>query len=184
MSSGARDAYPFKKAHASDVERILSAVGASEKLANLLTDKESQLLEADLSYIGLHPGRTQLTLPERLILKWLLVNGYSFGGVAPNITNPNADFFSQYPLGGGRTKSGGGNVADVYISANASKTKMGISLAIDGSYFHQQVATAARDNAQDLILRSKGYVTARIRDNVVYEKGSRNEFMMNLVGHK
>jgi hypothetical protein len=166
--AGATSAYRYKKAHASNFQRLLTAAGKSENIANVLTDKEALDLEA--AYSNLKPGRTALTLPERLTIVWMEKAHFKFGGVFPNV-DMSGDFFSQFPLEGGRSKAGGGQVSDVFVSAAASKTAKGISISIDGIFFHQKTATAARDTAQGMLLRSRGYQVERITDAEIYQPG-------------
>ncbi len=180
--SGATAVFQFRRIHATDLQRLLIANKLPRELNDFMSAK--QILVEKAALTGLHPGRTALTLPERLVIGWLESNNYSFGGVAPNITNPHADFFSQYPLGGGRASFGGGLVADVFISAGASKTDKGIVLAVDGAYYHSKQAISGRDDAQNLLVASQGYVVSRIRDNVVYNAGQLDGFMHTLLPGK
>lgn len=181
-AEGAQQAFKYKRVHATDLQRLLTAGGLDARLADFMTTKEQLVEKAALT--GLRPGRIALTLPERLVIGWLEDNHYSFGGVFPNIVDTGADFFSQYPLGGGRSHAGGGLVADVFISSKASRTDKGIVLAVDGAYYHGQASISGRDEAQNLLMRSEGFVVARIRDNEVYAQGVLNTFMHNLLGSR
>jgi hypothetical protein len=146
-----------------------------------MTEREEQVFVA--SFAGLKAGRTALTIPELTVIVWLMKANYSFGGVWPQITDQTADFFSQYPVEGGRAVAGGA-VVDVFISPQASKTTKGVALSIDGVYFHSKTATAARDTAQNLLLTTQGYKVARITDVDVLQKGVLDRFMTDLVGKK
>lgn len=180
--AGASTVFRYKRVHANDLQRLLSSQGITGVDANFLTDKESLELKASLT--GLKPGRIALTLPERLVIQWLEYNNYSFGGVFPNITNSRADFFSQYPLGGGRNSYGGGAVADIFLSAGASRTDKGLALAVDGAYFHSQQSISGRDDAQNKMLEALGFGVARVRDTVVYHAGQLEGFMRSLLGNR
>jgi len=178
----ATEVFKYQRVHGTDVERLLENQGYNRNLAKFLSARD--VLELKASLTGLKPGRIALTLPERLTIEWMEANHYTFGGVYPNITNPSADFFSQWPLGGGRGRFGGGLVADIFISSVASRTKKGVVLAIDGAYWHQKAAVSGRDAAQNTLLQSQGYVVARITDTQVYDSGTLERFMRNLLGNR
>jgi hypothetical protein len=177
----ARVAYQFEKAHGTNAERLLRSIGITERLADTMTAREEQVFIA--SFAGLKAGRTALTIPELTVIVWLMKAHYSFGGVWPRITDQGADFFSQYPVEGGRTRAGGA-VVDVYISPMASKTVKGIAMSIDGVYYHSKTAVAGRDAPRTYLLTAQGYKVARIKDTEVLQKGPLDTFMMNLVGKK
>jgi len=179
--AGATEVFHYVRTHGTDVERLLAAQGYDRRLAKFLSDRDA--LELKAAATGLKPGRIALTLPERLVIGWLESNNYSFGGVYPNVTNPNADFFSQWPLGGGRNAFGGGLVADVFISGQASHTDKGTVLAVDGAYWHSKQAVSGRDAAQNVLLISQGYQVARITDTQIYQQGVLENFMRNLLGN-
>jgi hypothetical protein len=69
----------------SDIERLVKAAGYGKGITAGLSARELQQLEADLSSIGILPGRTQGTLPERLIAKYLLGRGLSDAGRAGRV---------------------------------------------------------------------------------------------------
>lgn len=181
--SNALEVFHFLRTHGTNIERLLVNNGYDRRLAKFLSARDALLLTA--SQTGLKLGHIALTLPEQLVIQWLEYNHYSFGGVYPNqVTNPNADFFSQYPLEGGRSAAGGGLVADIFIAPLASRTTSGVVLAVDGNYYHSKQNVSGRDAAQNTLLQSKGYTVARITDTEIYQHGTLEAFMRGLLGYR
>lgn len=151
--AGALDALPKLRDRPSDVERLARAVGISEKVAQGLTFKEEQALEADLAIIA--AGRISGTIPERLVAKWLLQQNVPYEGMG-EAARLQRGFAFQVPLLGGRERSGG-TVVDIYVSPDASRTEMGALVYPEGEYWHKMGDQPIKDKAKYEMLRAMGY---------------------------
>lgn len=148
----------------SEAKRVLTALGIDNRIANYLTAEEQLDLTADLSAIGIMPGRTSFTRPERLAISYLLKAGYSYGGDGYNF-NPNSDFGTQISLNGGKSgASNSGTNVDIFITPHASVDSKGTLVFIDGVYIHSRNDIATRDAATELVLKSEGWSIMRITD--------------------
>lgn len=168
---GALEYLPPLRKYPTDLERLLQATGIDEKLAAGLTFKEQSQLEADLS--GLAAGAKAGTLPERLVAKWLLDEGYSYGGMGLNFNPTAGDWGFQVPLLGGRSAPGG-TVADIFMTSQSSRTPKGRVIPVDGQYWHLKPVQAAKDAAIELKLKAKGFKVAHITDTEVLNGGLDN----------
>lgn len=169
---------PIRKS-ATNFQRELQALGVSERIAKNLSFGDVQEQEAELS--GLPAGRTAGTEPERLVAAWLVTHKYEYGGMGYQF-NPSKDWGFQIPLEGGRSASGGGAVADVFLSPQASKTPAGVVIRVNGQYFHQRAENEKNDEAQKLRLISKGYRVVDIFDFEVLNPGRLESRMSDILG--
>jgi hypothetical protein len=154
----------------SDVERLAKAAGYGKGITTGLSARELQQLEADLSSIGILPGRIQGTLPERLIAKYLLGRGLPYEGMGYSARLSQGWAF-QVPTLGGRSGSGGGAVLDIAISARASLTGKVVAGRVNGSYWHHLPGAPAHDAAQKKALERAGFTVWDIYDYEVQTPG-------------
>jgi hypothetical protein len=147
----------------SDVKRLALEAGWDSRVIDSLSLREQQQLEADLSSIGILPGRTAGTLPERLVAKYLLGRGLPYEGMGYNAHLYQGWAF-QLPTIGGRSGSGGGAVLDIAIAAKASLTGKIVAGRVNGSYWHHLPGAPAHDAAQKRALERAGYTVLDIWD--------------------
>jgi hypothetical protein len=92
------------------------------------------------------------TLPERIILKWLMIHEVAFE--------------AQWAFGGGRRELGGA-VIDFVVYGLADRP---IALRVMGEYWHGQQGPnhQARDDAQAARLRADGYLVVDLWEEAIY----------------
>ena len=149
------------------------------RIGNNFTFAEMQKVDADLSRYGIYPGKTAGTLPERVTAKWLIDHNYNYGGEGYNYNG--GDWGFQIPVFGGRDTSGGGGVADFYISPEILSPGGGIILP-QGAYWHKQLANAARDDALYLRYQAAGYKLLVMWDYQALNPGELDYVMANFLG--
>lgn len=170
-SAGALQFMPRERQGSTDIQRILRATKLDERIAQGQTFAEQQQLEADLTIIA--AGRTAGTLPERLVAKYLLDKGYSYGGMSYQY-NPNSGGFGfQVPILGGRSNmQGTGSVADIYLPAAITTSARGVLVRVNGLYWHNQASAIGADEAKRVAAIAAGYQVLDISDVEVLNKGT------------
>jgi hypothetical protein len=147
----------------SDVERLAKEAGYGPGITTGLSARELQQLEADLSSIGILPGRIQGTLPERLIAKYLLGRGLAYEGMLYN-SRLSQGWVFQLPTLGGRSGSGGGAVLDLAVSSRATFSGKILGIRANGLYWHTRPGAPAHDAAQKKALERAGFEIVDIWD--------------------
>jgi hypothetical protein len=147
----------------SDVERLAKAAGYGPGITSGLSTRELQQFEADLAFLGILPGRTAGTLPERLVAKYLLGRGLPYEGMGYS-ARLNQGWAFQLPTLGGRSGSGGGAVLDIAIAARASLSGKVVGVRVNGAYWHHLPGAPAHDAAQKRALERAGFQVADIWD--------------------
>jgi hypothetical protein len=147
----------------SDVERLAKAAGYGPGITTGLSARELVQLEADLSSIGILPGRIQGTLPERLIAKYLLGRGLAYEGMGYSARLSQGWAF-QVPTLGGRAGSGGGAVIDIAVAGRATFGGKALAIRANGLYWHTRPGAPAHDAAQKKALERQGWAVVDIWD--------------------
>jgi hypothetical protein len=175
-SAGLLDQLPRIRQASTDLERALRASGITGRIAQNLTQKEEQELEAAIGVIA--AGRTSGTLPERLVAKWLLQRGYELEGVGVPVSK---GWGFQVPMLGGRD-SRGGTVVDIFISPQASKTPKGVAIYPEGAYWHMKAAQFERDQIKYQKLVTMGLRVVTLWDYEAAQPGILDAKMREAVG--
>jgi hypothetical protein len=147
----------------SDVERLAKAAGYGPGITSGLSTRELQQFEADLAFLGILPGRTAGTLPERLVAKYLWGKGLPYEGASYS-ARPFIGWSFQVPLLGGRAGSGGGAVADILLANRATILGKTAVLRINGYYWHNLPGVPAKDKRQKDSLERAGYAVIDMLD--------------------
>jgi hypothetical protein len=164
-----------------DLERLLRAGGVSARLAPTLDPREQDELKASLA--GLLRGRTAGTVPELVVAGWLKSHGYQFGGDGrTGHLDLTKDWFFQYPLEGGRSLSGGGAVADVFLSPRLIPGSRGGVIRVNGYYWHTRPGGLAHDAGQKLRLEASKYKVYDLWDYQALNPGTLDGFFTGILG--
>lgn len=153
-----------------DIERLLKAAGYGPGLAKGLSGSEAKQFEADLAFLGILPGRTAGTLPERLVAKYLWQKGLPYEGMGYS-ARPYRGWSFQVPLLGGRSGSGGGAVADIFLADRATFSGKPTAVRVNGLYWHTLPGAPAHDARQKQSLERAGYGVLDISDVEVETPG-------------
>jgi hypothetical protein len=163
-----------------DIDRLVKAAGYGPGITRGLSARELQQFEADLSFLGILPGRIAGTLPERLVAKYLWGKGLPYEGMGYSARLSQGWAF-QVPVLGGRSRDGQGAVLDIAISARASLSGKVVGTRVNGYYWHNLPGAPEHDERQKKQLEKAGYEVLDLWDYEIAQPGTLDAKMRSVL---